>query len=101
MHKYSYEALLQANEIIKKLQGDLKTLMGKMKLKNTVTIQQEKLLAEKEEMLQKERKESQDAGQALRAKEQEVVTVSCFWVVGLRVQSVSFPTRMLNFSLVG
>ncbi|KAL6055789.1 hypothetical protein STEG23_028749 [Scotinomys teguina] len=72
------EALLQANEIIKKLQGDLKTLMGKLKLKNTVTIQQEKLLAEKEEMLQKERKESQDAGQALRAKEQEVVIVSCF-----------------------
>jgi spindle assembly abnormal protein 6 len=48
--------------------------MGKLKLKNTVTIQQEKLLAEKEEMLQKERKESQDAGQFLRAKEQEVVT---------------------------
>lgn len=48
--------------------------MGKLKLKNTVTIQQEKLLAEKEEMLQKERKESQDAGQSLRAKEQEVVT---------------------------
>lgn len=55
--------------------------MGKLKLKNTVTIQQEKLLAEKEEMLQKERKESQDVGQSLRAKEQEVVTVSCFWVV--------------------
>lgn len=48
--------------------------MGKLKLKNTVTIQQEKLLAEKEEMLQKERKEAQDAGQSLRAKEQEVVT---------------------------
>ncbi|XP_032753312.1 spindle assembly abnormal protein 6 homolog isoform X2 [Rattus rattus] len=64
--------LLKANEIIKKLQGDLKTLMGKLKLKNTVTIQQEKLLAEKEEMLQKERKESQDAVQSLRAKEQEV-----------------------------
>ncbi|XP_034355786.1 spindle assembly abnormal protein 6 homolog isoform X2 [Arvicanthis niloticus] len=64
--------LLKANEIIKKLQGDLKTLMGKLKLKNTVTIQQEKLLAEKEEMLQKERKESQDAGQSLRVKEQEV-----------------------------
>lgn len=64
--------LLKANEIIKKLQGNLKTLMGKLKLKNTVTIQQEKLLAEKEEMLQKERKELQDAGQCLRAKEQEV-----------------------------
>ncbi|XP_066209578.1 spindle assembly abnormal protein 6 homolog [Saccopteryx leptura] len=64
--------LLKANEIIKKLQGDLKTLMGKLKLKNTVTIQQEKLLAEKEEKLQKEQKELQEVGQCLRSKEQEV-----------------------------
>uniref|UniRef100_A0A8I3WT24 Spindle assembly abnormal protein 6 homolog n=1 Tax=Callithrix jacchus TaxID=9483 RepID=A0A8I3WT24_CALJA len=64
--------LLKANEIIKKSQGDLKTLMGKLKLKNTVTIQQEKLLAEKEEKLQKEQKELQDVGQSLRIKEQEV-----------------------------
>ncbi|KAF4805267.1 Spindle assembly abnormal protein 6 like protein [Turdus rufiventris] len=64
--------LLKANEIIKKLQGDLKTLMSKLKLKNTVTIQQEKLLAEKEEKLQKEQKESQEMGQSLRMKEQEV-----------------------------
>ncbi|XP_024426156.3 spindle assembly abnormal protein 6 homolog isoform X1 [Desmodus rotundus] len=64
--------LLKANEIIKKLQGDLKTLMGKLKLKNTVTIQQEKLLAEKEDKLQKEQKELQDVGQSLRNKEQEV-----------------------------
>ncbi|CAK6439148.1 unnamed protein product [Pipistrellus nathusii] len=64
--------LLKANEIIKKLQGDLKALMGKLKLKNTVTIQQEKLLAEKEEKLQKEQKELQDVGQSLRSKEQEV-----------------------------
>ncbi|XP_068946635.1 spindle assembly abnormal protein 6 homolog isoform X2 [Petaurus breviceps papuanus] len=64
--------LLKANEIIKKLQGDMKTLMSKLKLKNTVTIQQEKLLAEKEEKLKKEQKEIQDVGQALRNKEQEV-----------------------------
>ncbi|XP_028918498.1 spindle assembly abnormal protein 6 homolog isoform X3 [Ornithorhynchus anatinus] len=64
--------LLKANEIIKKLQGDLKTLVGKLKLKNSVTIQQEKLLAEKEEKLQKEQKELQDVGQSLRNKEQEV-----------------------------
>ncbi|NWI90283.1 SAS6 protein, partial [Pitta sordida] len=64
--------LLKANEIIKKLQGDLKTLMSKLKLKNTVTIQQEKLLAEKEEKLQKEQKELQEMGQSLRTKEQEV-----------------------------
>ncbi|XP_019334596.1 spindle assembly abnormal protein 6 homolog isoform X4 [Alligator mississippiensis] len=64
--------LLKANEIIKKLQGDLKTLMSKLKLKNTVTIQQEKLLAEKEEKLQKERRDLQETGQSLRTKEQEI-----------------------------
>ncbi|NXM31519.1 SAS6 protein, partial [Oxyruncus cristatus] len=64
--------LLKANEIIKKLQGDLKTLMSKLKLKNTVTIQQEKLLGEKEERLQKEQRELQEMGQSLRTKEQEV-----------------------------
>ncbi|KAJ7408772.1 Spindle assembly abnormal protein 6 like protein [Willisornis vidua] len=64
--------LLKANEIIKKLQGDLKTLMSKLKLKNTVTIQQEKLLGEKEERLQKEQRELQEMGQSLRMKEQEL-----------------------------
>lgn len=60
------------------MQGDLKTLMGKLKLKNTVTIQQEKLLAEKEEKLQKEQKELQDVVQSLRIKEQEVVNILYF-----------------------
>lgn len=55
--------------------------MGKLKLKNTVTIQQEKLLAEKEEKLQKEQKELQDVGQSLRVKEQEVVNIFWFCVV--------------------
>lgn len=47
--------------------------MSKLKLKNTVTIQQEKLLAEKEERLQKEQRELQDMGQSLQMKEQEVL----------------------------
>ncbi|XP_053104849.1 spindle assembly abnormal protein 6 homolog [Hemicordylus capensis] len=64
--------LLKANEIIKKLQGDVKALMSKLKLKNTVTIQQEKLLAEKEQLLQKEQKELQKAEGSCREKEQEV-----------------------------
>ncbi|KAG8132691.1 putative Spindle assembly abnormal protein [Naja naja] len=63
---------LKANEIIKKLQGDVKTLMSKLKLKNTVTVQQEKLLAEKEEKLQKEQKELQEVESSLREKEQEI-----------------------------
>ncbi|XP_041133104.1 spindle assembly abnormal protein 6 homolog isoform X3 [Polyodon spathula] len=64
------EELIKANEIIKKLQGGVKTLAGKLKLKNTVTIQQEKLLSEKEEKLKKEQKELHDVQQALRLKEE-------------------------------
>ncbi|XP_038650698.1 spindle assembly abnormal protein 6 homolog [Scyliorhinus canicula] len=66
------EELLKANKIIKKLQMDLKALMGKLKLKNTVTVQQEKLLSEKEKQLQKEQRELQDAQQALQLKGEEV-----------------------------
>ncbi|XP_030063456.1 spindle assembly abnormal protein 6 homolog isoform X1 [Microcaecilia unicolor] len=64
--------LLKANEIIKKLQGDLKTLMGKLKLKNTVTVQQEKLLSEKEERLNKEQQELQDVKRLHQLKVEEV-----------------------------
>ncbi|MGH0158959.1 UNVERIFIED_CONTAM: hypothetical protein FKN15_036652 [Acipenser sinensis] len=64
------EELIKANEIIKKLQGDVTILGGKLKLKNTVTIQQEKLLSEKEEQLKKEQKELHDVQQALRLKEE-------------------------------
>ncbi|XP_067893671.1 spindle assembly abnormal protein 6 homolog isoform X2 [Heterodontus francisci] len=66
------EELLKANKIIKKLQGDMKALMGKLKLKNTVTIQQEKLLSENGKQLQKEQRELQEARQTLQLKGKEV-----------------------------
>lgn len=46
LKKWVY-SLTKANEIIRKLQGDLKGLKSKLKLKNVVTLQQEKLLEEK------------------------------------------------------
>ncbi|XP_075040154.1 spindle assembly abnormal protein 6 homolog [Mixophyes fleayi] len=64
--------LLKANDIIKKLQGDLKTLMGKLKLKNAVTVQQEKLLAENKILIQDEQRNMKDVQQSLRLKEEEV-----------------------------
>ncbi|XP_052395149.1 spindle assembly abnormal protein 6 homolog [Carassius gibelio] len=67
------EELLKANGIIKKLQGDLKTLMGKIKVKNTVTVSQEKILQETTEKLQREQRELQDTQQQLRQKEEEVM----------------------------
>lgn len=65
--------LLKANEIIKKLQGEIKTLVGKLKLKNTVTVQQEKLLTEKEQQIQCEQKVLQDTRQSLQLKEEEII----------------------------
>ncbi|KAG6936291.1 spindle assembly abnormal protein 6 -like protein [Chelydra serpentina] len=67
------EELLKANEIIKKLQGEMKKVMEKMKLKNAVTLQQEKILGEKEQTLQKEKLELNNAKQALQQKEDEVL----------------------------
>ncbi|XP_063796137.1 spindle assembly abnormal protein 6 homolog isoform X2 [Pseudophryne corroboree] len=64
--------LLKANDIIKKLQGDLKTLMGKLKLKNAVTVQQEKLLSENRLLIQEEQRKMKDVQQSLRLKEEEV-----------------------------
>lgn len=79
------------------MQGDLKTLMGKLKLKNTVTIQQEKLLAEKEEKLQKEQKELQDVGQSLRIKEQEVVNILYLVCMGYLQSLVYFLMYFILF----
>ncbi|XP_030423694.1 spindle assembly abnormal protein 6 homolog isoform X1 [Gopherus evgoodei] len=67
------EELLKGNEIIKKLQGEMKKLMEKMKLKNAVTLQQEKILGEKEQTVQKERLELSNVKQALQQKEEEVL----------------------------
>ncbi|XP_073427742.1 spindle assembly abnormal protein 6 homolog [Dendrobates tinctorius] len=64
--------LLKANDIIKKLQGDLKTLMGKLKLKNTVTVQQEKLITEKEKSIQEGQRIMHDVQKSLQSKEEEV-----------------------------
>ncbi|KAM4809441.1 spindle assembly abnormal protein 6 homolog [Rhinophrynus dorsalis] len=67
------EELLKANEIIRKLQTDMKKLMEKIKLKNTVTMQQEKLLGERDQTLQKEKVELTNVKQALKTKEEEVL----------------------------
>ena len=42
----------KGNEIIRKLQSDLKTVKSKIKLKNVVTLQQEKLLDERMAVLE-------------------------------------------------
>ncbi|KAI7791190.1 putative spindle assembly abnormal protein 6-like protein [Triplophysa rosa] len=65
------EELIKANGIIKKLQGDLKALVGKIKVKNTVTVSQEKVLQETTEKLQRGQQELQETQQRLKQKEEE------------------------------
>uniref|UniRef100_A0A8C5P6Z4 Spindle assembly abnormal protein 6 homolog n=1 Tax=Leptobrachium leishanense TaxID=445787 RepID=A0A8C5P6Z4_9ANUR len=69
------EELIKANEIIKKLQTDMKKLIEKIKLKNAVTMQQEKLLGEKDQMLQKEIAELSNLKHTLKMKEEEMVNL--------------------------
>ncbi|KAG9350841.1 hypothetical protein JZ751_024730, partial [Albula glossodonta] len=66
------EELIKANAIIKKLQGETKALVSKIKVKNSVTVSQEKVLQETSERLSREQKELQDTQQQLRQRDEEV-----------------------------
>ncbi|CAH2294328.1 spindle assembly abnormal 6 homolog [Pelobates cultripes] len=67
------EELIKANEIIKKLQTDMKKLIEKIKIKNAVTMQQEKLMGEKDHILEKDRAELSNLKHTLKMKEEELV----------------------------
>ncbi|XP_070564141.1 spindle assembly abnormal protein 6 homolog [Ptychodera flava] len=69
--KTSSDEVMKGNEIIKRLQGDLKASMAKMKLKNTVTTQQEKLLAEKEQQVEKQSDELRTEKENLKIRDEE------------------------------
>lgn len=62
----------QANGIIKKLQGEIRELLGKIKVKNSVTVSQEKLLQDTSAQLQRLEKEFQSAQEMLAGKEEQV-----------------------------
>uniref|UniRef100_UPI003AAA84E0 spindle assembly abnormal protein 6 homolog n=1 Tax=Centroberyx gerrardi TaxID=166262 RepID=UPI003AAA84E0 len=66
------EELIKANGIIKNLQGELRGLVGKIKVKNTVTVSQEKVLQETSEKLQNVSKDLQDTQQQLMTKDELV-----------------------------
>ncbi|XP_077981696.1 spindle assembly abnormal protein 6 homolog [Glandiceps talaboti] len=65
------DEVVKGNEIIKRLQGELKGAMAKMKLKNTVTTQQEKLLSDKEQQVEKQTGELRTLKDGLKTKEEE------------------------------
>lgn len=63
---------IQANGIIKKLQGEVRGLVGKIKVKNTVTVSQEKILQETSEKLKNTEKDLQSAQQQIITKDEQV-----------------------------
>nr|XP_033477058.1 spindle assembly abnormal protein 6 homolog isoform X1 [Epinephelus lanceolatus] len=66
------EELIKANGIIKKLQGEVRGLVGKIKVKNTVTVSQEKVLQDTTEKLKNAEKDLQSTRQQLVTKDEQV-----------------------------
>ncbi|KAI9333007.1 hypothetical protein BDR26DRAFT_620753 [Obelidium mucronatum] len=65
------EEINKGNEIIRKIQTDLKSAKSKIKLKNVVTLQQEKLLDERASIIEMHEKELAALKQALSKQEGE------------------------------
>uniref|UniRef100_A0A3Q1FWH5 Spindle assembly abnormal protein 6 homolog n=1 Tax=Acanthochromis polyacanthus TaxID=80966 RepID=A0A3Q1FWH5_9TELE len=66
------EELIKANGIIKKLQGEVRGLVRKINVKNTVTVSQEKVLQDTSEKLQSVENALQSAQQQLISKDEQV-----------------------------
>ncbi|KAK5601380.1 hypothetical protein CRENBAI_000560, partial [Crenichthys baileyi] len=66
------EELLKANGIIQKLHREVRGLTSKVKVKNTVTVSQEKVLRERQAELQRVDKNLQSAQKQVLSKEEEV-----------------------------
>ncbi|XP_074493028.1 spindle assembly abnormal protein 6 homolog [Sebastes fasciatus] len=66
------EELIKANGIIKRLQGEVRGLVGKIKVKNTVTVSQEKVLQDTTEKLETVEKDRWSTQQQLLTREEQV-----------------------------
>ncbi|XP_041861893.1 spindle assembly abnormal protein 6 homolog isoform X2 [Melanotaenia boesemani] len=66
------DELIKANGIIKKLQGEVRGLVGKIKVKNTVTVSQEKVLQDTSDKLQSVEKDLQSAQLQLSTKDEQI-----------------------------
>lgn len=63
---------MQGNGIIKKLQAEVRVLVGKIKVKNTVTVSQERVLKDTSDKLQVVEKELESTQKQLLAKDEQV-----------------------------
>lgn len=62
----------QGNGIIRKLQGEVRGLVGKIKVKNSVTVSQERLLKDTTDRLQATEKELESIQKQLLTQEEQV-----------------------------
>lgn len=62
----------QGNGIIRKLQGEVRGLVGKIKVKNSVTVSQERLLKDTTDRLQAAEKERESIQKQLVTQEEQV-----------------------------
>jgi len=74
--KSSSEEILKGNEIIKKLQNDIRNLKSQLSLKNIVTTKQERIIDEKEALLVSQKKTIDDLNFKFSDKEQELHKIS-------------------------
>ncbi|KAI9359302.1 hypothetical protein DFJ73DRAFT_757739 [Zopfochytrium polystomum] len=65
------DEIAKGNEIIRRMQTELKTAKSKVKLKNVVTLQQEKLLDERASLIETLQKDLSSAKESLSKKEEE------------------------------
>ncbi|KAJ3341518.1 Spindle assembly abnormal protein 6 [Gonapodya sp. JEL0774] len=69
--KQSSEEIAKGNDIIRRLQTDLRTVKSKLKLKNVVTVQQEKLLEERQVAVEALTREVQQLREEVKKREEE------------------------------
>jgi spindle assembly abnormal protein 6 len=69
--KKSSEEINKANEIIRRLQGDVKNAKSKLKLKSLVTVQQEKLLNDQSQCTETLQRQLDQTKHLLKTKEEE------------------------------
>ncbi|TPX58976.1 hypothetical protein PhCBS80983_g02810 [Powellomyces hirtus] len=74
--KRATEEINKGNEIIRRLQTELKSSKAKLKLKNVVTLQQEKLLDEKIAGVQAQQKEASDLRETLATVRSDLQTAN-------------------------
>lgn len=74
--KKASDEINKGNDIIRRLQTELKNSKSKIKLKNAVTLQQEKLLDERSVTIETVNKELANAKEALLKKQEELDSIT-------------------------